>query len=118
MRTIIIASHSQLVYRHPMMIPNEVSHPLAAKLLNLTEAQLSKLITEGLLSPTPRSRRHRRYLVNDLACLLDRPITETDYLRADREHDRRRAAVKRYNDRVRGFSPLKISTPHCRDAFE
>jgi hypothetical protein len=88
------------------MTPSECSHPLAARLLHISEKRLGELVAEGLLSTSPDSRGcRRRYLLDDLAFLLGRPITDTDWLRADGEHDRRRVTYRKQNNRRAPFNP-------------
>jgi hypothetical protein len=84
------------------LLPTYVSHPIAARILSVSEARLAQLAESGAIQA--HGRTWRLYKTSDLAFLLNRPITCEDYLRADRAHDGRRAQAKACNDRARGFT--------------
>jgi hypothetical protein len=85
------------------LLPETVTHPIAAKLLGISEARLVELVAQGAIRQ-PAGRQWRRYRTSDIEHLLNRSLTPEDYLRAERSHDGRRAQVKRNNDAAR-FSP-------------
>lgn len=82
------------------------SHPTAARLLNVADRRLTELLDEGLIALAPGCRTRRRYEIGAIEFLLGRRLTPDDWQRVHRERQPRLAAVKRYNDRIRGFSPI------------
>jgi hypothetical protein len=78
------------------LVPELVTHPIAAKVLTASERRLTQLVAAEVLKAALQGGRHRM--------ALGELITAEDWLKAERSHDARRAQVKRRNDRVRGFT--------------
>ena len=78
------------------LLPSAFTVPIAAKILKTTPRLLAELTAAGGLFAMPGERR-RRYSREEIERVLGRPIALIEYLEADREHDARREANRRYN---------------------
>ena len=69
-----------------------------ARLLKTTPELLTELTASGGIAALP-GEGWRRFSRTEIERVLGRPITVTEWLAADRDHDRRREANHRYNSK-------------------
>src|SRR5690242_11020057 len=81
-------------YNH--LIPPTFTAPIAAKLLRTTPESLASLTRTGAIAALPTRTRYAR---EEIERILGRTLTIEEWLRADREHDSRREANRRYNQK-------------------
>jgi hypothetical protein len=84
---------------HRDLLPLSFTTPIAAKLLKTTPEALASLTRAGDIQALPQGTSWKRYARGELERILGQPITVGQWLEADREHDARRAANKRHNEK-------------------
>lgn len=78
------------------LIPSSFTAPIAAKILRTTPESLASLTRTGAIIALP-GESWTRYSREELERILGRQLTVPEWLEADRDHDRRREANRRYN---------------------
>ena len=77
-------------------LPNALPLAIAAGIMRTTPESLLSMTRSGVIMPLA-GESLLRYSRQDIERVLGRQITAEEYLRADRGHDARREANRRYN---------------------